>query len=147
MLEMKSYNKPLPVPTSDSEKYWEGCRKHELWIPKCLSCKRTFFYPSRYCPHCHASNHDWIKSEGKGTVYSYSIVCTSFYGPEWKEDLPYIVCVIELREGVRMLSNIINCKPDEVSIGAEVEGVFDDVTEEFSLPKFELCRNSQEANS
>lgn len=132
---MKEYKKPLPQPTPWSKPFWEGCKRHELLIQKCQDCQKVVFYPKMFCPHCLSSNIEWIKASGKGKVYSYMVVY-SYQPTEFEGDLPYVVAVIELEEGVRMMSNVIGCPPDKVKCDMGVEVVFDNVTEEFTLPKF-----------
>lgn len=132
---MKEYKKPLPIPTPWSQPFWDGCKRHELIIQRCKECQRFTFYPKILCPQCLSPNLEWVKSSGRGKVYSYTIVYS--YGPtEFSEDTPYIVAIIDLQEGVRMMSNIVDCPPESVKCDMEVEVVFDDVTENVTLPKF-----------
>lgn len=76
-----------------------------------------------------------MKASGRGKVYSYTVVY-SYQPTEFSEDVPYIVAVIDLQEGVRMMSNIVGCLPETVKCDMEVEVIFDDVTKEITLPKF-----------
>ena len=87
------------------------------------------------CLNCLNTTSEWVKLSGKGQVYSF-IVVHRRYHPAFAKEIPYTVAIIETEEGVRMLSNIIECKPEEVKIGMPVQVVFDDVSPEFSLPKF-----------
>ncbi len=132
---MKEYKKPLPEPSPWSKPFWDASKKHQLMIQKCKDCQKFIFYPKLFCPHCLSSNLEWVKASGRGKVYSYTIV-HSYQPTEFSEDIPYVVGVIELTEGVRMMSNIIGCPPDKVKCDMKVEVVFDDVTETVTLPKF-----------
>ncbi len=134
---MTKYKKPLPQPTQWSKPFWEGCRKHEFLVQKCLDCQKYIFYPKMFCPDCLSSNLEWVKSSGKGKVYSYMVVY-SYQPTEFEENLPYVVAIIELEEGVRLMSNVIGCSPETVKCDMKVGVVFDDVTEEVTLPKFKL---------
>ena len=81
------------------------------------------------------NNYTCLGASGRGKVYSYTVVYS--YGPtEFSEDTPYIVAVIDLQEGVRMMSNVVGCPPETAKCDMKVEVVFDDVTEEITLPKF-----------
>ena len=131
---MNPAERPLPVPTSDSRPFWEGCRRHELLLPRCRPCGDYFFYPRLLCPRCLSKDLEWAKSTGRGKVYSFSVVHTRFFGQPW--EVPYAVAIIQLDEGVRMLSNVVECSPDDVTVGMSVEVVFEDVTQEVTLPKF-----------
>lgn len=132
---MKEYKKPLPQPTPWSKPFWDGCKRHELLIQKCKDCQNPNFYPKLFCPHCLSLNLEWVKASGRGKVYSYTVVY-SYQPTEFSEDVPYIVAVIDLQEGVRMMSNIVGCLPETVKCDMEVEVIFDDVTKEVTLPKF-----------
>lgn len=132
---MKEYTKPLPNPTPFSKPFWDGAKRHELLIQKCQDCQKFVFYPKVICPFCLSYNLEWIKASGRGRVYTYSVVYS--YAPtEFSDDIPYIIAVIELEEGVRMMSNIVECRPEEVKCDMDVEAIFQDVTEEITLPKF-----------
>lgn len=134
---MSTYEKPLPVIDPDSEPFWTAARAHRLLLKHCAACGLHHFYPRELCPHCHSDRVDWSESKGAGTVYSYTVAHRAA-GPAFKADAPYVVAVVELDEGPRMMTNIIGCPPDAVSIGARVEVVYDDVTAEVTLPKFQL---------
>jgi len=133
---MKEYKKPLPVPTPWSKPFWDGCKKHELLIQKCQDCQKAIFYPKMFCPQCLSSNLQWIKASGRGKIYSYMVVY-SYQPTEFEGDLPYVVAIIDLEEGVRLMSNITGCPPEKVKCDMKVKVVFDDVTENFTLPKFQ----------
>lgn len=133
---MSEYKKPLPVVDGDSREYWEGCRQHKLLIQQCEDCQKYIFYPRNLCPHCHSDRIKWVESSGRGKVYSYTINRRPAF-PSFAEETPYVVALIELEEGVRMISNIINCDIDQVKIDMPVEVVFEKATEEITLPKFQ----------
>jgi uncharacterized OB-fold protein len=132
---MKEYTKPLPQPTEWSKPFWEGCKKHTLLIQKCKDCKTLIMYPKPFCSNCLSKNVEWVKASGKGKIYTFTTVCS--YAPTgFTEDVPYTVGVITLEEGVNMMSNIIGCAPEAIKCDMPVHVVFDDVTEEVTLPKF-----------
>ncbi len=134
---MKEYKKPLPMPTSWSKPFWDGCKRNELLIQKCKDCQKHIFYPKLFCPHCLSPNLEWVKASGRGKIYSFTVVY-SYQPTEFSENVPYIVAVIDLQEGVRMMSNIVGCTPETVKCDMEVKVVFENVTEEITLPKFKL---------
>lgn len=132
---MNEYNKPLPHITEISKKFWQATKKHKLLIQRCPDCGKNVFYPKRYCPNCLSDRLEWIETKGRGKVYSFS-VCLSNAAPGFENDVPYTVAVVDLEEGVRVLTHIIDCKQEDLKCDMEVEVVFDDVTEEITLPKF-----------
>ncbi len=134
-MTQKKYDKPLPSVDEDTKPFWDYCKKHELRMQKCLKCGKLHYPASIICPHCLHLESEWVKLSGKGQVYSF-IVVQRQYHPGFAKEIPYTVAIIETKEGTRMLSNVIGCKPENVRIGMPVEVVFEDVTEEFTLPKF-----------
>ena len=132
---MKEYTKPLPEPTSFSKPFWDGAKRHELLIQQCKDCQKFVFYPKVICPFCLSDRLEWVKASGRGKVYSYMVVYS--YQPQvFAEDVPYVVAIIDLEEGVRLMSNVVECDPETVHCDMDVTVVFDDVTDEFTLPKF-----------
>lgn len=129
------YNKPLPRPNADTRPFWEGCRQHKLLFQKCAACGYVRWPAAVICPRCHSKESAWIESVGKGKIYTYTVF-HEVYQPSFARDVPYTVAVIALDDGPRFLSNIIGCPPAEVRIDMPVEVAWEDVTPEFSLPKF-----------
>ena len=127
--------KPLPQVNPDTQPFWDGCKEHELRFQKCMDCGHVRWPPSMICPECHAAQTEWITAGGKGTVYTYAVYHRAFH-PAFKDDLPYVAAVVELEEGPHLLTNIIGCKPEAVRCDMSVEIAWEDVTDEFSLPKF-----------
>lgn len=130
-----SYKKPLPRPNPDSRPFWDACRKHKFQFQKCAQCGSMRWPPAFICPHCHSGEYRWVEVSGRGKIYTYAVIHRA-YRPEFADDLPYVTAIIELEEGVRMLSNIIECDPARLACDMDVELVWDDITGEFSLPKF-----------
>jgi uncharacterized protein len=132
---MAEYTKPLPVADADSKEFWDSCHRHEMQMQKCDQCHKFYYPPGPICPHCFSNNIKWEKVSGKGEVYSFVIVRRA-PGPDWEKDVPYVMADIQLPEDIRMISNVVGCKPEDVKVGMKVEVTYDDVTEEISLPKF-----------
>ncbi len=137
---MPDYNKPLPYVHEETRPFWEGTKRHELYLQKCLDCGKFRFYPRSICPHCFSYNTEWTKVSGKGKIYSFTVAHRAG-SPSFRADVPYSIAIIELEEGVRMMSNIVECRNEDLSIDMPVEVVFDDVTPEITLPKFRPRRS------
>jgi uncharacterized OB-fold protein len=139
MAATNEYKKPLPTPSAVSRPFWEAAKEHRLTYQRCRVCGTRVFYPRDICPgpECFGINTlDWVESAGKGWVYAHTISYQPAH-PGFNDDVPYVLAIIELDEGVRMNSNVINIAPEDVRIGMRVEVVWDDVTDEFTLPKFQ----------
>jgi uncharacterized OB-fold protein len=132
---MEEYKKPLPKVNGDNEAFWKGCREHRLVFQKCADCGHIRWPPAAICPECLSTETEWIEAGGGGTVYTFAVYHVA-YLPAFEDDLPYVVANVELAEGPHLLTNVVGCSPDQVAIGMPVEVLWEDVTEEFSLPKF-----------
>jgi len=130
------YIKPLPVPSNESAPFWEGCRRHELLIQRCDECGQFAFPPAAHCPECFHSPMKWSKVSGQGKVYTF-VVYRRSYHPGFEADLPYVVALVQLEEGPRLIGNIVGCDPQSVRCEMPVEVVFDDIEEKnFTLYRF-----------
>jgi len=126
-----------PVPQPESDYYWEKCKAHELWLRHCKSCDTSYFYPRDICPECFSRDTDWIQSSGKGIVHTFCIVHRGPI-PAFRDKVPYMPAIIELEEGARIVTNLVEVEPDPtvIKIGMAVEVVFEDMDDKISLPKF-----------
>ncbi|MGD0229528.1 MAG: Zn-ribbon domain-containing OB-fold protein [Syntrophorhabdales bacterium] len=131
---MTDYKKPLPYIHAETKPYWDGAKRHELLIRRCRACGRHYFYPRDFCPYCFSFDVEWVRASGRGTIYSFTICHRG--AQAFEADAPYNLVLVELEEGVRMMSTIVGCPKDDLKIGMPVEVVFDDVTPEVTLPKF-----------
>ncbi|MBU8906237.1 Zn-ribbon domain-containing OB-fold protein [Desertibacillus haloalkaliphilus] len=132
-----SNDRTLPKPTLETKRYWEGCKNHELLIQQCSDCGAYQFYPRMLCTDCMSRNVEWVNASGTGKISSFTIVRRA-PNKAYAADVPYVLALIKLDEGPTMMSNVIECEPEKVKIGMKVEVVFDDWTEEISIPKFRL---------
>jgi uncharacterized OB-fold protein len=132
------YAKPLPTIDAETRPFWEACRAHELRAQRCTGCHRFRWPPRPLCPHCRSWEAEWTALPGTGVVASYVVVHYSAV-PVFAAELPYVVAHITVdgTDGaLRLTSNVIDCPPDDVSVGMRVAVVFEDVTPEVTLPKF-----------
>jgi uncharacterized OB-fold protein len=131
----QKYEKPLPEVNPITKPFWEYCKSHELRMQFCTNCNEWIWYPKAWCPSCGSrSGLEWRKTSGKGTVYSFTLIRQVIdNSPAFQAEIPFVIGLIELEEGPRIYSNVEN---KEVEIGDLVSVYFEDVTPEFSLPKF-----------
>ncbi len=135
MGEKDKYAKPLPRLDEESKGFWEACQRHELYVQKCRACGALRYYPRALCPACLANDTEWVRCSGRGSVYTYTVTYQN-QSPGFRDELPYVLAYVELEEGVRILSNIVDCDPSAVAIGMAVEVTFVDVSAQVTLPKF-----------
>tara|TARA_Y100000588_G_scaffold79757_1_gene83507 strand:+ start:209 stop:544 length:336 start_codon:yes stop_codon:yes gene_type:complete len=107
-------------------------------IPKCNDCGHVHFYPRIVCPSCHSRNIGWTQASGKGKLYSFEIAHRSL-NPAFKIEAPYILAMIELEEGPRMMSNLINIDPDPAVVKCDmpVEIVFEKQNDDVTIALFQ----------
>ena len=129
--------RPFPKPNSDTRPFWNGCRQHQLRFQKCKDCSHVRWPPSVICPMCYSDHTGWIVASGKGKIFSFVIYHQAFHSA-FESDLPYVVAIVELEEGPRLLTNIIGCSHDALRCDIPVKVTWEDITEDFSLPKFQL---------
>lgn len=122
---------PAPKITKDSEAFWDFAAQGKLMIRVCTACGNQMYYPRLYCTQCLSDALDWRPASGRGTVYSFSAI--------YRAAEPYVIALIDLEDGVRMMSNVTDCDVSEVRIGMLVSLWFDD-----AIPMF---RPSSEATN
>ncbi|HEV7235844.1 MAG TPA: Zn-ribbon domain-containing OB-fold protein [Ktedonobacteraceae bacterium] len=127
--------KPLPVVTEVNRPFWEGCRSGILRLQYCDQCQQHQFYPRLYCMHCGSDKLTWVTATGRGVIYSYTIIHQN-KSPEFVQDTPYNVAIIQLAEGPRMMSNVVGISPQDLRIDLPVKIVLDPVTDTISIPRF-----------
>ena len=132
-----SIEKPLPVIDHDSAPYWEAAHEGRLDIPLCGDCGKHHFYPRAICPHCHSDNLKFDTVSGRGEVHTFTIARRPA-GPAFADDVPYVVALIELEEGPRMMSRVQTDDPESVRIGAKVEVTFVKASDEVTFPYFRM---------
>ena len=119
----------------DWEPFWAGCARGVLLIQRCARCEHFRYPPSPICHSCLSPDHLWVEASGKGTLYSF-VIAHRALDPYWKGELPYLVGVIELAEGPRMLSNLTSVRVDQIEIGMPLTVAFESITEEIVVPRF-----------
>jgi len=127
--------RPLPQTQPWSEKFWEGTRQRKLLVQHCRKCDANIFYPRKFCPECWSAELDWIEASGKARVYMFS-TAYDMVEPKFAEDLPYTIAYVDLEEGIRLMTRIVECEPEDIHIDMEVEVVFHELNENFHLPYF-----------
>jgi len=131
----------MPAPLADhvTLPFWQAAAEHRLVVQRCTACGRTRLPPAPVCTDCRSAEADWKEVPGRGEVYTYTVVHRPIAAGQ---ELPFVIAVIALEEsgGLRMISNVVDAKPEEVAIGAPVELVWEDMSAELAIPRFRLVR-------
>jgi len=125
----------LPSPDLETQPFWDATREGKLLIRRCRSCEVFHFYPRPFCPKCWSEDVEWVEASGRATLYTWSVVHQNDL-PPWPERVPYVAAVVDLAEGPRMQTNIIDCPFDELADGLALEVVFRAASDEFTIPVF-----------
>ncbi|MBA3029637.1 MAG: Zn-ribbon domain-containing OB-fold protein [Desulfobacteraceae bacterium] len=131
----QTYQKPIPKIQPWSKEYWKGTKEHKLLIQTCNECEAKIFYPRKFCPECWSGNLGWTEAKGTAKVYSFTIT-RDMVEPKFMPDLPYVLAMVDLDEGIRMMTRIVECDHDKIQIGMDVEVVFEDISDDCALPMF-----------
>ena len=127
--------KPLPRIDEESRGWWEALARHELYVQQCGACGVRRLPPRALCSACLSSAIEWVRCSGRATVYSYTVTHQN-QAPGFREEVPYVLAIVQLAEGPRLMTNLVETAPDAVRIGMTVEVVFDDAAPGVTLPKF-----------
>lgn len=130
----------MPQPTPETRHFWEGCKQGELRLQRCVGCKQSYFPPRPFCPHCASADIEVYSASGRATLYSY--VINHRPRPDMGSE-PHSIAVVELAEGPRMMTNIIDCPqtPEGLQLDMALQVVFQKENDEISLPLFAPVRS------
>ena len=128
---------PLPIPVADerTEPFFRGAKEHKLLLPRCRQCGAYRTPGAERCPDCWSTETEWVEASGRGRLYSFGIMHQQYH-PAFAEVIPYNFAIVELEEGPRLVTNIVDCPNEELRVDMPVEAVYDDVSEETTLVRF-----------
>ncbi|MEO6469576.1 MAG: Zn-ribbon domain-containing OB-fold protein [Acidimicrobiia bacterium] len=125
----------LPQPDLETQPFWDAAREGRLLIKRCRACTRTHFYPRPFCPHCWSQDVEWMDASGRATLYTWSVVHRNDL-PPFHERVPYVAAVVDLAEGPRMMTNVVDCEFDRLEMGMALEAVFHPTSDEVTIVQF-----------
>ena len=126
---------PLPRPSSLTQPFWDATAREELLVQCCSACGTHIFYPRHNCTACGARSLEWVAARGTGSLYTYTVARRPTHAA-FVDRVPYVIAVVELDEGPRMTTNLVDCAPEDVSVGMRVEVAFGDLQDGLRLPFF-----------
>jgi len=139
------YKKPLPEINEDSKAFWDAAKRHELVLHQCQKCgqfaKVTYPIGGTGCLEHGSEDMDWAQISGRGTLFSF-VIFHQVYDPAFQDGVPYNVSLVELEEGPLFITNVVGCENEDLEIGMPLEVVFDDITDEETLPKFQPVKQA-----
>jgi uncharacterized OB-fold protein len=131
---MPEPRRPKPAPTPETRHFWDGTKRGELLLQRCRACTRAYFPPRPFCPRCASANTEVFRASGRATLYSYVI----HHRPMPGFTPPYAIAVVELAEGPRMMTNLVEVEqtPEALPLDMSLEVTFQKLDDDITLPLF-----------
>ena len=128
--------KPIPRPSTTTRPFWDGRNERKVQIQRCDGCDSWVFYPRTRCPSCLSDLLIWREVSGQGVLYTYTLARQPT-APHFADETPQQLAVVELDEGVRMTSTLVNVEPSDIVIGMRLQPYFDQVTDDVTLLRYQ----------
>ena len=126
---------PLPEASIETEPFWAAVQERRLIMPTCNACAAVTFPPTVACPQCSSRDFTWTEMSGRGKVYSFTVY-HRVYHPAFKDKVPYVVAVVELDEGPRIISNVVGIAVGDVTCEMPVAVMYEEARDGYLIPKF-----------
>jgi uncharacterized protein len=128
--------KPIPEMGTESRAFWDGARQHRLMLQQCTDCGTYQWFPRSMCKICMSDQLKWVEARGTGKIYSFTV---TYRGPSAAFADPYAIALVELDEGVRVMTNIVGYPLDDIRVEMPVKVTFEDWTPDISIMQFTPC--------
>lgn len=127
---------PVPRPTRISAPFWSAAREHRLALQYCIRCRTYIYYPRPFCTSCLSEALEWREVSGRGRIHTFTVVRRAA-SSAFADKVPYVFAIVKLDEGPLMSTNVVGCPPGDVRMDMAVRAVFEDVSDDIALVKFE----------
>lgn len=125
----------LPTIEPDTRPFWDAARDRRLLIMRCNPCSEAYFYPRPFCPRCWSEDVAWEQASGEAALHTWSVVYVNDL-PPFGDRVPYVAALVDLAEGPRMMTMVVDCPFDELSIGMPLRVDFEQRTDDVTVPVF-----------
>jgi hypothetical protein len=125
----------LPTIDDDSRPFWDAAKEGRFLVARCGSCGRAHHYPRPFCPFCHSDQVTWEQASGRATLYTHSTVYMNDLAP-FRDRLPYVAALVELEEGPRIMTTIVDCPTEDLRIGMPLQVAFRELDDDITAPVF-----------
>jgi uncharacterized protein len=131
-----NFDKPVPTPTPTSAPFWDGLKEGVVKLQKCNECGVWVFYPRSRCSNCLSDSLEWREVSGNGTLYTFTIARQPT-SPHFSSEVPQQLAVVELDEGVRLTTTLVNVREADIKIGMRLKPYFEPVTDDVTLLRYQ----------
>lgn len=125
----------LPMIEDDTREFWDATRDGRLLLRHCRSCGAVHYYPRNFCPACWSDDVDWVEASGLGSLYTWSTVFQNDL-PPFNEQLPYVAAIVELDEGPRMMTRLVEVDGVEITMGMRLRARFEPLDDDVTIVVF-----------
>jgi uncharacterized protein len=125
----------LPTPEGDTFEFWQAAKEGRLLIKRCGDCGKFSYYPRPFCPTCWGENVEWYQASGAATLYTWSVIYSNDQ-PIFRDRVPYVAAVVDLAEGPRMMTNVVETPFEDLEVGMALTVQFMAISDDFSIPVF-----------
>ena len=125
----------LPAPDDETAPFWDAARAGQFLIKRCADCGAAHFYPRPFCPRCWSSAVTWEAASGDAALYTWSVVHHNDL-PPFAERLPYVAAVVDLAEGPRVMTTVVDCDADDLRVGMDLHVEYREIAEAVTIPVF-----------
>jgi uncharacterized OB-fold protein len=125
----------LPTIEEESRPFWDAAKERRFLIARCRSCRHAHHYPRPFCPFCWSEDVEWADATGEATLYTYSTVYVNDLYP-FREMVPYIAAVVDLEEGPRVMTRLVNVEAGDLRVGMSLVADFEVLTDDLTVPVF-----------
>ena len=125
-----------PPVTETTQPFWDATKEKRFLVQWCIDCAQPVFFPREVCPRCLGSDLEWRAGAGRGVVYAVTVEYKP-QNPAMAERAPYAVALVDLDDGIRMLSNVVGCPPEDITVGMPVQVTWEELSDGRHLPLFE----------
>jgi uncharacterized OB-fold protein len=125
----------LPTPEGDTIEFWEAAKDKRLLIRHCRGCDASSYYPRPFCPTCWSEQVEWHQASGEATLYTWSVISRKDQ-PPFCDRVPYVAAVVDLTEGPRMMTNVVECPFEDLRVGMALRLTFEPISEQFTVAVF-----------
>ena len=125
----------LPAPDHETQPFWDAAREGQLLIKRCSDCGAAHFYPRPFCPRCWSTRVSWEAASGRAALYTWSVVHHNDL-PPFSSRIPYVAAVVDLAEGPRLMTNVVDCDPDRLEVGMPLRVAYRELADDVTIPVF-----------